>query len=355
MEKHTQEGKEQQPHKRRVRYKGKYPRKYNEKYKELNPEKYQDTIEKVIQKGSTPAGMHISICVKEILDFLQIRPGMTGLDATLGYGGHSLEMLKCLDGQGHLYALDVDPIESVKTRKRLEDLGYGEEILTVICQNFADIDQIAQLYGPFQFLLADLGVSSMQIDNPERGFSYKHEGPLDLRLNPNSGVSAAERLKEVTKDELEGMLKDNSDEPYSKEIAAAIVSELRKGNKIETTIRLREVISQALAFLPERERRENIKKSCARVFQALRIDVNSEFEVLDAFLQKLPLVMAPGGRIAVLTFHSGEDRLVKKSFKELQKAGVYSEVATDIIRPSTEECARNSRARSAKMRWAVKA
>lgn len=357
MEKHTQEqeGKGQQPHKRRVRYKGKYPRKYNEKYKELNPEKYQDTIEKVIQKGSTPAGMHISICVKEILDFLQIKPGMVGLDATLGYGGHSLEMLKYLDGQGHLYALDVDPIEIVKTRKRLEDSGYGEEILTVIQQNFANIDQVARQYGPFQFLLADLGVSSMQIDNPERGFSYKNEGPLDLRLNPQSGVSAAERLKKLTKDELEGMLEDNSDEPYSKEIAAAIVSELRRGNKIETTTKLREVITQALAFLPEKDRKENIKKSCARVFQALRIDVNSEFEVLDAFLQKLPLAMAPGGRIAVLTFHSGEDRLVKKSFKELQKAGIYREIATDVIRPSAEECARNSRARSAKMRWAIKA
>ncbi|MDE7404267.1 MAG: 16S rRNA (cytosine(1402)-N(4))-methyltransferase, partial [Lachnospiraceae bacterium] len=169
----------EEPHKRRVRYKGTHPRKYSEKYKELNPEKYQDTIEKVIQKGSTPAGMHISICVKEILDFLQIRPGMVGLDATLGYGGHSLEMLKCLEGKGHLYGLDVDPIEIEKTKKRLQALGYGEDFLTVIHQNFADIDQVAEKHGPFHFLLADLGVSSMQIDNPERGFSYKNEGPLD--------------------------------------------------------------------------------------------------------------------------------------------------------------------------------
>lgn len=194
---------------------------------------------------------------------------MVGLDATLGYGGHSLEMLKCLDGMGHLYALDVDSIEIVKTRKRLEDLGYGEEILTVIQRNFADIDQIAQAHGPFQFLLADLGVSSMQIDNPERGFSYKNEGPLDLRLDPSSGVSAAERLKEVTKDELVGMLEDNSDEPYAGEIAAAIISEFRKGRKIETTTRLREVITQALVFLPEKDRKESIKNpvpECSRRF-----------------------------------------------------------------------------------------
>lgn len=345
----------EEPHKRRVRYKGTHPRKYSEKYKELNPEKYQDTIEKVIQKGSTPAGMHISICVKEILDFLQIRPGMVGLDATLGYGGHSLEMLKCLEGKGHLYGLDVDPIEIEKTKKRLQALGYGEDLLTVIHQNFADIDQVAEKHGPFHFLLADLGVSSMQIDNPERGFSYKNEGPLDLRLDPQRGIPASERLKEVTRDELVGMLMDNADEPYAEEIAKVIVSQLRRGKKIETTTRLAEVIAEALAFLPDVERKETVKKSCARAFQALRIDVNSEYEVLDAFLQKLPAAMAPGGRIAILTFHSGEDRMVKKSFKEWKKAGVYSEIAEEVIRPSAQECARNSRARSTKMRWAVKA
>lgn len=342
-------------HKRRVRYKGTHPRSYKEKYKELNPEKYADTIDKVIRKGSTPAGMHISIMVKEILDFLQIKPGQKGLDATLGYGGHSKEMLKCLNGEGHLYSLDIDPIEIVKTKKRLQDAGFGEDILTVIQKNFAYIDEVAAEYGPFDFLMADLGVSSMQIDNPDRGFSYKFDGPLDLRLNPESGQSAAERLRSVTPDELEGMLIENSDEPYAAEITKEVFKEFRKGNKIETTKRLAEVIEQALVVVPEKERKEAVKKSCQRTFQALRIDVNSEFEVLEAFLEKLPDVMAPGGRIAILTFHSGEDRLVKKSFKRLQKAGVYSEAATDVVRPSAEECAKNGRARSTKMRWAVKA
>lgn len=342
-------------HKRRVRYKGTHPRKFEEKYKELNPEKYQDTIAKVIQKGSTPAGMHISICVKEILDFLQIQPGMVGLDATLGYGGHSRKMLECLKGEGHLYGLDVDAVEIEKTEKRLRDAGYGEDVFTAVQTNFANIDQVAEEHGPFQFLLADLGVSSMQLDNPERGFSYKNDGPLDLRLNPKAGVTAAQRLKEMDKDEITGMLIDNSDEPYAVEIAGAITSRLRKGQSIATTMELKETVEKALSFLPEKERKESVKKSCARVFQALRIDVNSEFEVLDAFLAKLPAVMAPGGRIAILTFHSGEDRLVKKSFKELQRAGVYKEVATEVIRPSAEECAMNPRARSTKMRWAVKA
>ena len=203
MEQFNNTNESDKPHKRRVRYKGTHPRRFEEKYKELNPDKYQDTIQKVISKGSTPAGMHISIMVKEILDFLQIKPGQKGLDATLGYGGHTRKMLEQLNGEGHMYALDVDPIEIVKTKKRLENAGYGEEILTIIQENFANIDEVAKKYGPFDFMMADLGVSSMQIDNPERGFSYKIEGPLDLRLNPEKGVSAAERLREITRDEFE--------------------------------------------------------------------------------------------------------------------------------------------------------
>lgn len=351
----TEEQREEKPHKRRVRYSGTHPRKFSEKYKELNPEKYQDTIERVISKGSTPAGMHISICVQEILTFLQIQTGMKGLDATLGYGGHSRKMLEALQGRGHLYALDVDPIEIVKTTKRLREAGFSEEIFTPISENFANIDRVAEQYGPFDFLLADLGVSSMQIDNPERGFSYKQEGPLDLRLNPESGEPASQRLRKMSREEIEGMLIDNSDEPYAAEIARAIAGRNRKGQKIDTTTKLAELIGETLAFLPEKERKEAVKKSCARVFQALRIDVNSEFEVLEAFLTKLPSCMAPGGRIAILTFHSGEDRLVKRAFKEGKKAGIYSEVAEDVIRPSSEECAKNPRAKSTKMRWAVRA
>ncbi|WP_418748031.1 16S rRNA (cytosine(1402)-N(4))-methyltransferase RsmH [Frisingicoccus sp.] len=346
---------QEKEHKRRVRYSGTHPKKYSEKYKELQPEKYGDTISKVIQKGSTPAGMHISICVKEILDFLQIQPGQKGLDATLGYGGHTLEMLKCLKSQGHIYALDVDPIESAKTKERLERLGYGEDILTVQLQNFANIDKVAEEAGLFDFVLADLGVSSMQIDNPERGFSYKHEGPLDLRMNPQKGTSAAERLREVSREELEGMLIENSDEPYAEEISKAVMARMKRGAKIETTTQLKNVIEEALSFIPASERKEAVKKSCQRTFQALRIDVNSEFEVLYEFLEKLPHVLAPGGRTAILTFHSGEDRFVKKSFRQLKKQGIYREISEEVIRPSAEECARNSRARSTKMRWAIKA
>ena len=151
---------QEKKHKRRVRYSGTHPRNYKEKYKELNPEKYADTISKVIQKGGTPAGMHISICVQEILDFFDIQPGQQGLDATLGYGGHTSKMLEKLQGEGHIYGLDVDPIESAKTKKRLEEKGFGPDILTVKLENFANIDKVAEEAGKFDFVLADLGVSS---------------------------------------------------------------------------------------------------------------------------------------------------------------------------------------------------
>ena len=344
---------EQTEHKRRVRYKGTHPRTFEEKYKEHDPERYADTVAKVISKGSTPAGMHISIMVKEILDFLQIQPGQKGLDATLGYGGHTRKMLEQLGGQGHMYALDVDPIEIVKTKERLASAGYGEEILTILQQNFANLETVAEQYGPFDFILADLGVSSMQIDDPKRGFSYKVEGPLDLRLDPEHGLSAAERLRELSREEIEGMLVENSDEPYAEQIANEITKTYRSGGKIDTTTELAAAIERSLMFLPEnREKKDIVKKTCQRTFQALRIDVNSEFEALEAFLEALPRALAPGGRVAILTFHSGEDRLVKKAFARYHKEGIFAEISKDVIRPSAEECRSNGRARSTKLRWA---
>lgn len=345
---------QEQKHQRRPRYKGTHPKAFKDKYKELQPELYADAVAKVIQKGNTPAGMHRSICVKEILEFLQITPGQTGLDATLGYGGHTLEILKCLNSKGHLYATDVDSIELPRTRERLERLGYGPEILTIKQTNFSNIDQITTQSGPLNFILADLGVSSMQIDNPERGFSFKTEGPLDLRLNPSKGISAADRLKTISHEELYGMLLENADEPHSEEIARAIISAIKKGADITTTNQLQQIIKDALKFIPEKDRNNEIKKSCQRCFQALRIDVNNEFEVLYEFLEKLPAALAEGGRVAILTFHSGEDRLVKKSFQRFYREGTYREIAPEAIRPSAAECNSNGRARCAKLRWAIK-
>jgi 16S rRNA (cytosine1402-N4)-methyltransferase len=340
---------------RRIRYKGTHPKSFKEKYKELQPDLYAEDIEKILQKGHTPAGMHRSICVQEILEFLKIKPGQTGFDATLGYGGHSLEMLKCLIPGGRLYATDVDPIELPRTTDRLGALGFGPDVFFPRKMNFSGIDQIVLEAGPLNFVLADLGVSSMQIDNPERGFSLKTDGPLDLRLNPKSGKSAAALLKNISQDKLEALLIENADEPYAEKISKAIIAKTSKGITIETTTQLKEIIHETLEFLPKDLRLETSKKSCTRCFQALRIAVNNEFGVLEKFLEKLPGALAKGGRIAILTFHSGEDRRVKKSFQEFFRMGIYSEVAKEPIRPSAQEVGSNPRARSAKLRWAVKA
>lgn len=342
-------------HHRRVHYSGKYPRHFAEKYKELQPEKYEATLDRVRSKGSTPAGTHIPIMVKEILDFLQIKPGQKGLDATLGYGGHSSAMLERLRQQGHLYATDVDPLESAKTKERLAKKGYGEDVFSVKLLNFANVDKLAAEVGPFDFVLADLGVSSMQLDNPERGFSYKTDGPLDLRMNPLKGIPASKRLRQMDEEELVGMLEENADEPFAREIARTIWQDLRQGVKIDTTAELHQEVAKALSKVKVPDRKEAIKKSSARTFQALRIDINREFEVLYTFLAKLPYVLAPGGRVAILTFHSGEDRLVKKAFKQFYQEGLYVEIADNVLRPSAAECIRNGRAKPAKLRWAIRA
>jgi 16S rRNA (cytosine1402-N4)-methyltransferase len=336
---------------RRIRYKGTHPKSFKEKYKELQPEKYVEDIEKIKAKGATPAGMHRSICVNEILEVLQIQPGQIGMDATLGYGGHSLEMLKQLRPGGILFATDVDPFELPKTTERLAALGFGEDVFKPRRMNFSNIDLVVAEAGPLNFVLADLGVSSMQIDNPERGFSLKVDGPLDLRLNPKSGKSASTFLKTISQEELEEILQENADEPYAEDIADAIVKHLKKGGVIETTNQLKNIIKETLDFVDADE----VKKSCTRSFQALRIAVNDEFGVLDSFLEKLPDALIAGGKVAILSFHSGEDRRVKKAFQSFYRQGIYSDIAPDPIRPTPQEIGGNPRARSAKLRWAIKA
>lgn len=359
---------ERPKHKRRERYKGAYPKSFKEKYKEQQPDLYASDVEKVIAKGRTPAGMHLSVCVSEIMDFLKVTPGQVGLDATLGYGGHSLEILKCLfpdvseqglnltaQPKGKLYAMDVDPYELPKTQKRLIALGYDDDMFIPKQMNFSDMDLVSSETGPLNFIIADLGLSSMQIDNPERGFSLKLDGPLDLRLNPTSGKSAASLLKTISKDRLEEILVENADEPFYELLANAIIASRDGGICIETTIQLKKIVTDALVSLQIKLPADDIKKSCQRCFQALRVEVNNEFGALEQFLEKLPEALAPGGRVAILSFHSGEDRRVKKSFRHLFRNGIYKEVALDPIRASPEECFTNRRARSAKFRWAIKA
>lgn len=337
---------------RRKRYSGKYPKTFEEKYKEKQPEKYQEIIEHVIEKGNTPAGMHRSIMVDEILAFLDIKPHQIGLDATLGYGGHFKAMLEKLNHTGHMHGIDTDPIELPKTYQRLINSGYADQDFTLHQLNFKDLDLI-DVKG-YDFILADLGVSSMQIDDPSRGFTFKSNGPLDLRMNPNIGISATLRLRNMTFEEIKGMLIENADEPYANEIAKEIINARLRGDFLETTKALQHTIEKALKGLPKSTQEQAIKKSSQRTFQALRIDVNHEYEALYEFLEKIPLFLKPNGKVAILSFHSGEDRLIKKAFQHYYREGIYKDIQGPDI-PSLDEVHTNPRARSAKLRCAIKA
>jgi 16S rRNA (cytosine1402-N4)-methyltransferase len=336
------------PHKRRVRYSGKNPRRFEDKYKENNPEHYADTIAKVLASGKTPAGTHRPIMVAEILALLAPQPGELAVDCTLGYGGHAREILPKLLPGGKLLGLDADPIELPKTEARFRQLGFGPGVFNAHRSNFAGLPQVLAAAGltGADLILADLGVSSMQIDDPARGFSMKHTGPLDMRMNPQRGQSAAAFLEKIPAHEFASVLAANADEPNATKLAAALA-----GRKFSITTDLVKAIRDALPNLSK----EDISLTERRVFQALRIAVNDEFSALETFLRILPGCLNPGGRAAILTFHSGEDRRVKKAFLAGLHDGQYSGIADDVTRPSAEERRANPRSTSAKLRWARKA
>ncbi len=335
--------------KRRARYAGKNPRNFAEKYKEHAPERYAADLEKVLASGKTPAGTHRPIMVREIMSVLAPLPGETAVDGTLGYGGHAREILAAIQPGGRLIGLDADPIELPKTEARLRALGFPAESLLVRRMNFAGLAQLlaAEAPGGADAILADLGVSSMQLDNPARGFTYKTDGPLDLRMNPERGQSAAALLAGLSAAKLEKLLVENADEPH----AAPLANALAQTRDITTTTALATLIRTTLA--PRKS--DDSELSVRRVFQALRIAVNDEFAALDTFLRHLPQCLKAGGRVAILTFHSGEDRRVKHAFKAAGRDGLFSEISHDILRPTADEQRANPRSASAKLRWARRA
>jgi 16S rRNA (cytosine1402-N4)-methyltransferase len=344
-----QSASEQAPpvHRRRPRYSGKNPRRFEEKYKEHNPERYADTVAKVLASGKTPAGTHRPIMVPEVLEVLAPRPGEIAVDCTLGYGGHAQALIPRLLPGGRLLGLDVDGIELPKTETRLRTVGFGQDVLSVYRSNFAGLPKVlaeAQIPGA-DIILADLGVSSMQLDNPRRGFSTKFEGPLDMRMNPQRGQSAAALLQRISPEALVNLLMENADEPH-----AHVLGPVLAGHVFPTTTALGKAIQAALPRVGEDECDLTIR----RVFQALRIEVNDEFSALATFLRNLPLCLNPGGRVAVITFHSGEDRRVKKAFEAGVGEGHYSEACEEVIRPGPQERRGNPRSAAAKLRWARK-
>ena len=335
-------------HRRRPRYAGKYPRRFEEKYKERNPARYADTVQKVLASGKTPAGSHRPIMLAEVLEVLAPRAGEIGVDCTLGYGGHAQELLARVQPGGRLLGLDADPIELPKAEARLRLLGFGPDAFTAHRTNFASLPQVlaaAELSG-VDFIVADLGVSSMQLDDPARGFSVKHEGPLDMRMNPRRGQPASVLLERITSDALASLLAENADEPRARLLADALA-----GRRFASTSALAAAIRAALPRLAGDDRDLCFR----RVFQALRIAVNDEFSALETFLRQLPACLNPGGRVAVLTFHSGEDRRVKKAFAAGLREGLYAEIAQEVIRPTSDERHANPRSAPAKLRWARKA
>jgi 16S rRNA (cytosine1402-N4)-methyltransferase len=382
---------------RRVRYNGNYPRNFNEKYKELQGD--EATVQKVLSKGMTPAGRHVPILLKECLHHLGLlestRDGPTFyVDCTLGYGGHSSQVLKRLLEDGNkdnrLICFDRDSVEIIKATDRLHkivkehgDSQFDTNPVTTVNRNFCELHSHLEEtsgVGKVTALLADLGLSSMQVDDAGRGFTYKREGPLDMRMAGTTGPtteSAYDLLSRLTVKQLTKMLQENSDEEHAKVIAQAILGDSsaktlqgRNDNIPSTTVALANVVRDAVRPLispvpnkrqtgndPPRDStavRKQLDSTIARVMQAIRISVNSEFESLEELLDDLPLILAPGGRAVVLTFHSGEDRRVKKAFKAGFKNGIYSSWSRDVVRPSAQERRDNPRSSCCKLRWVVR-
>jgi 16S rRNA (cytosine1402-N4)-methyltransferase len=335
-----------------VRYAGKHPRGFHEKYKELNPERFAADVEKIVASGKTPAGMHLPIMVAEVLDVLRPMPGDVAVDCTLGGGGHARAILERIRPGGRLIGLDVDPLEQPRTEARLRAAGFAADAFVTRQATFAGLPQVLAAEGiaSVNVAIADLGVSSMQVDNPARGFSYKGAGPLDMRMNPSRGEPAWQLLARLDEDALAAVLAENADEPY-----AAPIAQVLKRTPVKTTDALERLVRSALNAAYPQLAKTDVKMSVRRTFQALRVAVNDEFSALDALLRALPLCLAPGGRVAFITFHSGEDRRVKKAFQAGLRAGVYADAAKDVIRSAKEETFANRRASAAKLRWAVRA
>ena len=333
--------------KRRPRYSGKNPRHFALKYTEHAPSLYPEAVQKILAAGKTPAGAHRSILVSEILEVLNPQPGELAVDCTLGYGGHSRAILSRLLPGGRLLGIDADPLELPRTEARLREEGFTSDVFSSHRSNFAGIASVlARETGRrTDIILADLGVSSMQLDNPDRGFSLKYDGPLDMRMNPNKGRPASDLVSSLNPAQLAELLSENADEPN-----ALLLGETLAGRTFPRTLDLVRAIRKTLAAHSEEDR----ELAARRVFQALRIAVNQEFEVLDTLLKQIPECLTPGGRVAILTFHSGEDRRVKKAFASGFQTGTYSMIAQDVIRAGEEERRANPRSKSAKLRWAVR-
>jgi 16S rRNA (cytosine1402-N4)-methyltransferase len=328
------------------------PREFHGKYEGLSPDRFATDVHTIVAPGKTAAGVHLPIMVAEVLDCLRPVPGDVAVDCTLGGGGHARAILERIRPGGRLIGLDVDPLEQPRTEARLRAAGYRRDEFVSRQATFAALPQVLadEGIGSVNVAIADLGVSSMQVDDPRRGFSYKAAGPLDMRMNPLQGEPAWQLLARLDECALSAVLAENADEPYASLIARAL-----KRTPVRTTDSLERLVRTTLNTACPQLSKADVKLSVRRTFQALRVAVNDEFSSLDALLRALPQCLAPGGRVAIMTFHSGEDRRVKKAFQAGARAGVYAAVTKAVVRSAKQETFANRRAAAAKLRWAVKA
>lgn len=335
-------------HRRRARYKGTHPRGFAEKYKELGAD--PAAIEKAKARGSTPAGAHLPIMVEEIVAALEPLAGATVLDCTLGWGGHAEALYRRAEPRGVVIGLDRDGEELARTAERLRGRG-----VTIVARqsNYADAAGVLKALGHSgaDALLADLGVSSMQLDRPERGMSFKTDGPLDMRMDRGSGQTAAEWLASAQEGEIAEALSRYGDEPDAKAIAAELAARAASGRAPKTTAELAAAVSAAKGLGSGRFLKKNASSAhpATRAFQALRIVVNGERDALQRLLTDLPALLRPGGRAALLTFHSGEEALVAGALRGQTEAGLWRAPLEEPRKPSPEEVRANPRARSARL------
>jgi len=285
---------------------------------------------------------HVPVLWREAIEILNVQPDGYYIDATLGAGGHAEEILRRLD-KGKLIGIDRDPAALAFAGERLKD--FGEKLITMP-GNFAQISGLyaARGFPPADGLLADLGMSTMQLEDASRGFSFSTPGPLDMQMGPNSGPNAADLVNEMSEQELADVIFKLGEERHSRRVARAIV----KGRPYRLTTELAQVVTRAI---PSRTALRHIHPA-TRTFQALRMAVNRELECLESLLAQALEVLKPGGRVVILSFHSLEDRLVKWAFKGWQREGRARILTRRVVRPSEAEIAANPRSRSAKLRAA---
>jgi 16S rRNA (cytosine1402-N4)-methyltransferase len=345
------------PRRRRQRYPGTHPRRFDQRYKELNPQAHPEMHAHIRSHGRTPAGTHVPVLCEEVLDCLRPSPGQTVADCTLGYGGHARLLLQAIGPTGRFIGLDVDGAQLQRTGSRLSQFSQQ---MSLHRGNFAGLPGVLTRLGldAVDVLFADLGVSSMQVDDPSRGFSYKHpDSPLDMRMDDRLACTAADLVARLSQEELSRALLELADEPDHETIAQFIVAQRRVTPLARTGDLIRLVFAAKGTTEKAWKRHKGFHDAhpAALTFQALRILVNDELASLRELLRVAPQCLRPGGRLGIISFHSGEDRLVKRALQEGLEAGVYQAISPEVIRPSVEETRSNPRSSSARLRWAVRA